>query len=183
MNLGTDKCENIRWATLTFFAQETLPEAEAEGHDQQGCHGSDWDQDGESRPNWDGGRQTRLKTINCSVQVLPSQRPGLNICVWVLAWTLLLFYVPSLIRFYFIVLQSDFSNVCTPDPWNEGQPEIISKLKPWWSHTHTSTFTYWPSATAFKLVQNFCFTETKCVNQEMLHCPDGSQEICFNMLV
>ena len=38
--------------TLTFFAQETLPEAEAEGHDQQSCYCGDWDQDGESCSNW-----------------------------------------------------------------------------------------------------------------------------------
>lgn len=44
-------------ATPTFLVQETLPQAEAEGHDQQGCHRSDWNQDGEGRSNYAGQQE------------------------------------------------------------------------------------------------------------------------------
>ena len=65
-------------AALTFFAQETLPKAEAEGHDQQGCHRSDWDQDGESRPNYERVRQTDTKMNN----LLQCVDPDLAVVKW-----------------------------------------------------------------------------------------------------
>lgn len=36
---------------LTFFTQKTLPQAEAQGHNQQSRDCGDWDQDGESCAN------------------------------------------------------------------------------------------------------------------------------------
>lgn len=61
MKLKTDQ---NRLATLTFLVQETLPQAEAEGHDQQGCHCSDWNQDGEGRSNYAGQGNTFKYTGN-----------------------------------------------------------------------------------------------------------------------
>lgn len=55
------ECMTNEWTgSRTFFAQETLPETEAEGQHQESCHRGHRDEDGQGRPNYEWGHDTRV---------------------------------------------------------------------------------------------------------------------------